>query len=243
MFVKAIKKAERAMFPIFRMNQIAPNQAQISVVGTGFFIKPDGTFITVAHVFDNPGPQTSYQFMGYLPTSLHSPSIPIVEIARDNVNDIYVGRINLPTPNYMKLSSELPAIGRTICISGYPLAAITVNAQGGLELSGVRRYFQPSFVLDHGISQIPAGNINRNHNGFLIRDFGLFGMSGGPVFDKTGMVLGIQGSVTAPRVSTNGTRSITVENAMAIKTELISELLKTNNINVSTSNWKNFFKN
>jgi S1-C subfamily serine protease len=75
-----------------------------------------------------------------------------------------------------------------------------------------------------------AGKI-RAHDGFLVRDFGLFGMSGGPVFDKAGTVIGMQGSVTAPRVSEGaGGRKITVENAAVIRSGLILELLEKNHI-------------
>ena len=71
-----------------------------------------------------------------------------------------------------------------------------------------------------------AGKI-RKHDGFLVRDVGLFGMSGGPVFDTRGVVVGMQGSVTPPRVSTHSSgRSISVENALAIRSNLILDLLK-----------------
>lgn len=79
----------------------------------------------------------------------------------------------------------------------------------------------------------PADNgtgLIRNHQGFLIRDFRLFGMSGGPVVDVNGRVLGMQAAITSPRESTNGTRTITVENAVAISNDRIIQLLEDNEI-------------
>ena len=232
MFVQAISAVNKAMFPIFRIDTLpAQNQTTICVKGTGFFIDSTGTFISVAHIFDNPTAQTQFGFCGFLPEHVVNPFELVQELARDDQNDIFIGKIDINTPEFLTLSEEAPAIGKTVCISGYPLPNISVNAQGGFDLSGVRRYFQPSFVLDKAIVSCDNGQgIQRTHNGFLVRDFGLFGMSGGPVFDLEGILVGMQASVTSPRVSTNGKRSITVENAQAINAVLIREVLDTKNI-------------
>ena len=169
--------------------------------------------------------------MGRLPDNLQNPPLEISEICRDDDADIYIGRVNLRTPGYFYLSKVIPSIGKSVCVSGYPLAQITRNQQGGLELGGVRRYFQPTFVLDKAVMNISSGqNRIRKHDGFLVRDVGLFGMSGGPVFDTKGVVIGMQGSVTQPRVSKNAQRTISVENALAIRSSLIVQLLKSKKI-------------
>jgi hypothetical protein len=137
----------------------------------------------------------------------------------------------LSETGFLQFASDPVEVGKTVCIAGYPLAQIAINAGGGFELGGVRRYFQPSFILDFGGG--PADNgagLIRNHQGFLIRDFGLFGMSGGPVVDVNGRVLGMQAAITNPRESTNGTRTITVENAVAISNDRIIQLLEDNEI-------------
>lgn len=231
MFVKAIKIAKRAMFPLFRYEQI--NQAQIRalVIGTGFFVNRHGYFATVAHVFDNPNSQTSFRFCGFLPEHVHNPPLVVSEIARDDDHDICIGRLNIRSPSFFYFSNKNPEIGKAVCLSGYPLAQIQNNAQGGFELGGVRRYFQPSFVLDQASlrSDNGSGRI-RTHNGFLVRDVGLFGMSGGPVFSLEGRIFGVQGSITQPRVSANAGRSISVENAVAIRSSVVIDLLKRNQI-------------
>ncbi len=229
MFVKSIKLIKKAMFPIFRFDEVNPGQYAINVVGTGFFINSSGLFATVAHVFDNPTPQTTNKFVGYLPDHLQNPQLVIREIARDNHHDIYVGQVDLHTPNFVEISTKIPDVGKSVCIAGYPLATLVPNNNGGMDASGVHRYFQPTFVLGNALSNTDSG---RQHDGFLTRDFGLFGMSGGPIFDIHGKLQGIQGSVTAPRESRNGDRVITVENAVAIKTALLLALLKANNLRI-----------
>jgi len=232
MFVRAIKIAKKAMFPLFRFEQVNEALFRVFVIGTGYFINRNGFFATVAHVFDNPTPQTKFRFFGFLPDSVHNPALEIAEVARDDDHDICIGRVQTISPNYLHFSRVRPEIGKSVCISGYPLAQIQNNSQGGLELSGVRRYFQPSFVLDYTRSSCDNGHGRiRMHDGFLVRDVGLFGMSGGPVFATNGQVLGMQGSVTSPRISTGGAgRSIAVENAIIIRNELILNLLRKNGV-------------
>ena len=231
MLVNAVRQIENGMFPIFRFDRINQNQANVGVAGTGFFVNQDGLFVTVAHIFDNTSPQVTYMYHGRLPNDFTPHPLPITEIARNDQKDIYVGRVNLPNTTFLHFSNAEVAPGRTACIAGYPLAVITANAQGGMELSGVRRYFQPSFILDMIKTALDNGHgLVRTHDGFLVRDVGLFGMSGGPVFDMNGKVLGMQAAVTNPRESTNGNRIITVENAIAIRNAEIINLLELNGI-------------
>jgi S1-C subfamily serine protease len=234
MFVDSIKKLKKTMFPIFRKDINSPGQQTIGVVGTGFFINKNGYFISVAHLFDNPNQNTSYVYWGQLPDKITNPPLVIKEIAKDNSNDIFIGKVDLETSNYLKVSEKLPDIGKSVCIAGYPLAQLSKNQNGGAELGGVRRYFQPSFVLDKAKVKSDNGSgVIRDHVGFLIRDPILFGMSGGPIVGINGTVVGVQGSITQPRISQNGNRSISVENGMAIETKQITKLLKKKKIKFS----------
>lgn len=233
MFVNAVEIATKAAFPIFRNQQLPGNQQSWMVAGAGFFISPQGHFASVAHLFDSAGPGVKFLYLGQVPETVVNPPIKIQEIARDDDRDVYIGKIDITPAAYFSLSLEDAPLGRSVCIVGYPLAQLAPNADGGLEVGGARRYIQPSFVLDHGISRaISDSGRTREHHGFLVRDVGLFGMSGGPVFDINGIVLGIQGSVTPPRISEGGGRKITVENAQAIKSSIIIELARDNNVPV-----------
>jgi S1-C subfamily serine protease len=235
MMVKAVQQLKGAMFPIFRYVTTG-NQVGLGVSGTGYFINDQGMFVTTAHVFDDATAHTQFAYHGLLPDKLQNPWLAIKEIARDDKNDLYIGKIEVKNSSFLQFSDQPIEIGRTVCIAGYPLALITLNAQGGFELGGVRRYFQPSFILDFTSASVPnAKGFIRTHAGFLIRDFGLYGMSGGPVVDINGLIVGMQASVSDPRESTNGVRTITVQNALAISGERIRELLKKHDIKFSVS--------
>ena len=65
----------------------------------------------------------------------------------------------------------------------------------------------------------------------MMTEFSLFGMSGGPVVNTSGAVVGMQASVTHPRVSVGaGGRQISIENAVAIGSEHIYALLQKANL-------------
>ncbi len=217
MFVKAAKRIAESTFPIFLAQQISPSTFNYSVAGTGFFVRPDGYFISVAHVFSK-SPDCKYEFRGRTPHEVVGPFV-ITEIARDDDQDLFIGHIAFTNKHYMKVSAILPNIGQSVCIAGYPLTIMALQ-DNVLYLGGVRRYLQPSFVLDHGSWRSKLTDTTfATHEGFSVRDFGLYGMSGGPVVDIRGSVVGIQGSVSDPRTSTNGKDSITVQNGIAINTQ------------------------
>lgn len=241
MLVKAVQIISKAMFPIFRRITNG-QQVGLVVAGTGFFINGDGMFVTTAHTFD-VNLNSAFGYLGLLPENLQNPMLLIQEIARDNHRDIFVGKLKIENTDYLRFTDEPTEIGKTVCIAGYPLAQITLNAQGGFELGGVRRYFQPSFILDVISANVANAGVIRNHEGFLIRDFGLYGMSGGPVVDINGLVVAMQASVSDPRISTNGDRTITVQNAIAINSGRIKELLAANNIEFTVGEILNEPKN
>lgn len=231
MFVKAVTKVKKSIFPIFRFVQVSSSQVNVKVQGTGFFIDSKGYFVSAAHLFRDPTPQTSFRYLGRLPEEV-KPRLLIREIAKDEEQDVFIGKIDIVEPvNFLYLAKAIPPIGRSVCVSGYPLANIEPNERGGLALGGVRRYFQPTFVLDEVEMESESGERRKV---FLTRDFGLFGMSGGPVFDRGGRVFGIQSAVTEPRESRGaGGRSIIVENAIVTRNEFLLDLIKRNKIKVN----------
>jgi S1-C subfamily serine protease len=224
MFVASVKALQQSMFPIFSFKQAPNNQTTIGVAGTGFFINPDGYFVTAAHVMGDAG--VTYNYLGRLPDDLVQPPRGLIEIARDVNADVLVGRVDVDHHQFVQIMKAQVPLGRSVMIAGYPLSILNANAAGGLEVGGVRRYFQPTFVLDRVTAAIhtPAGPVT--HVGFLARDVGLFGMSGGPIVDPDGYVVGLQAAVTDRRVSTNPDgRQISVENAIAIGSDVVVAFL------------------
>src|SRR5438445_1326575 len=229
MFVKAVETLQRSMFPIFALKPAPNNQTNIGVTGTGFFVNPDGFFVTAAHVLGDA--DAAFQYFSRLPEDLATPSRPLIEVARDIRADLLVGRIDVDHHQFAPVLKTHVPLGRSVMIAGYPLPNITPNAAGGIDVGGVRRYFQPTFVLDRSTATAMTPLGVAVHVGFLARDVGLFGMSGGPIVDPDGYVVGVQAAVTDRRVSTNADgREISVENAIAIGSEVVVNFLKGNGI-------------
>ncbi len=218
MFVAAIRRVEKAVFPIFRV-KVDGSSTELAISGAGFFIDSKGTFASVAHIFDGAPPGAEFKYPGRLPNDCIAHPLPITELARDSQKDLFIGKVDLKPTGFLPLLRGVPDVGRGVCIVGYPMPNIGAAADG-FDVGGVRRYPQPSFVLDHGAWTTKDGRL---HEGFLVRDVGLFGMSGGPVVDTSGWATGIQAAVY-DRVCTNGTQQILVQNAVVIKAESIQRL-------------------
>jgi S1-C subfamily serine protease len=219
MFAAAVAKLTNSIFPIYRTTGLA-----IQVTASGFFVDAYGTFVTVAHAFDDAPPGAQFQYRGRSPDNVQNPSLPITEIARDNAQDILIGRVNLQLTHGLDILETEAPLGSSICVAGYPLAQLGLRPNGDLDVSRVRRYFQSAMVLDRVACSVESG---RTHKGFTMTEFALFGMSGGPVVTTDGAVVGMQASIMAPRTSVGaGGRQITIENACAIGSEHIHALLQ-----------------
>jgi hypothetical protein len=148
--------------------------------------------------------------------------LDVQEIARDDTADIVLGKVAMRDAGFLTLCTELAPIGRSVCISGYPLHEISVNAVGGFELGRVRRYYRSTMIIDK--VRATSGDKGRVHEGLLLQDEALFGQSGAPVFDADGVVIGMQASVTPARISEGVNRQIKVENAVVISSDKILAL-------------------
>lgn len=224
MFALAVAKATNSLFPIYRATPVDRGLA-FQVVGSGFFLDARGTFATVAHVFDNAAPNAAFEYRGRSPDNFQNPTLPIIEIARDDARDILLGRVDgLQLTHGLDLLETQVPIGSSVCVAGYPLSRLGGLPNGGLDVGGVRRYFQNAMVTDCTICADEA--TGRRHEGFMMTEFSLFGMSGGPVVTVDGTVAGMQASVTHPRISEGaGGRRISIENAVAIDALHIVALL------------------
>ena len=224
MFATASAKIINSIFPVYRIHPPAPGLTTVQVVGSGFFIDARGTFVTVAHAFDDAPPGAVYQYRGRSPDHFQNPALQISEVARDEQNDIYIGRVDAQLTHGLNMCEQPVPIGTSVCAAGYPLPQLTIRPDGVLEVGNVRRYFQNAMVLDRTVFAVEN---NRLHDGFMMTEFSLFGMSGGPVVNVLGDVVGMQASVTHPRVSVGaGGRQISIENAVAVGSEHVCAMLQ-----------------
>lgn len=225
MFAVALAKVTNSLFPIYRSTRV-PQGLMMRVAGSAFFVDARGTFASVAHIFDDAPPNTSFEYRGRSPDHTHNPTLPIVEIARDNERDIVIGRVDgLQLSVGLDLEAALAPVGTSVCIAGYPLPRLGQTADGRVDVGNVRRYFQNAMIVDRIRVTAEGASAIRRHEGFMMTEYALFGTSGGPVVTADGMVVGLQASVTKPRVSENAGRKISIENAVAIDAQHVINLL------------------
>ncbi len=185
MFADAISKLSASIFPIFFAYE-QDDDVTMGVSGTGFFVDDSGLFITVDHIMNCAPAGSTYYYYGNVPDHLSQPAVEIERVASDPARDLYLGRIRRDSPRAVELSSESVRPGDYVCLSGYPMAAVSINAGGGF-VANARRYWQPTFVIDATRAIIDG----RAYDGYVVGHPCFSGMSGGPVFDAAGKVRGM----------------------------------------------------
>jgi len=227
MFSKAIGQISKGIFPIFaRIRQ--GTRLGISIRGTGFFIDNEGTFITACHVIDGSPPGSTLLYGGNIPFRSITTPVEIEEIRRNNDRDIYIGRIERDYYESLELTDKSPPVGKTLCLCGYPLARMRIRANNVIDMSQVRPYYQPTFVLDGFQGSIrDSTGTNRNYLGFMTRDASYPGMSGGPVFDTNGIVWGMDVAELGRRIP-RPNNPINISNGIVLKSEIISGFINAN---------------
>jgi len=183
MFADAVATITESIFPIFYVG--AENETA-GVCGTGFFVDDSGLFLTSEHVMAAPPPGSTLYFYGKTPDEVCDPAVAIEHVASDPAQDLYLGRVARDYLQGVELCDEPVRPGTSVCLSGYPLAVLAVEAQRGV-VGNVRRYWQPSFVIDAAQAVIDG----RTYDGYIAQHACFSGMSGGPVFDVDGKVRGL----------------------------------------------------
>jgi len=121
-----------------------------------------------------------------VPDQLSQPAVEIEQVASDPAHDLYLGRVRRDGLQAVELSHETVRPGDYVCLSGYPMAVLSLNTEGGF-VSNVRRYWQPTFIID-ATQAVVSG---RAFDGYIVDHPCFSGMSGAPVFDMQGKVRGM----------------------------------------------------
>ena len=183
MYADAVARITESIFPIF---YIQPQGGLVGVCGTGFFVDESGLFLTADHIMTAVPPGSTMYYYGKAPDEICEPAVEIERLASDPAQDLYLGRVARDYLPPVEISNQAIRPGDSVCLSGYPMAVLAVSREGAL-VGNVRRYWQPTFVIDATQAVIDG----RTYDGYIVQDPCLSGMSGGPVFDTEGKVRGM----------------------------------------------------
>ena len=188
MYEKAIQKVKGSIFPIF-----SSGPQSMRVLGTGFFISSDGLFLTADHVIQANPKGYKLGHLGNIPFVKFKNKQPaeIEIIYRDPTKDLAMGKVNTDILPPLSFAKQAPNIGSSVGLCGYPFPNIQKNVNGvtGLfDVSAVRQYWQPTILMDY---VKPGMLFNKKFESFLTQHSSLPGMSGGPVFNLDGDIVGI----------------------------------------------------
>ena len=219
MYQNAVAKIRKSIFPIF-FNSVQGQQTKIGVSGTGFFIDDKGHFLTALHVITDSPPNATFQYRGNIPDHVTNPPEAIHEIYRDPVRDIFLGKINVAESMPVAFMLDRPKVGKSVCLCGYPLPRLTQLPNGALNVSAVRQYWQPTYIID----VLTVTDRGTNYTGFMTQDISLNGMSGGPVFDTDGIVHGVDTAFMHREIPQKDKPSLQVYNGIALENFAIADV-------------------
>jgi S1-C subfamily serine protease len=192
----------------------------MGVTGTGFFIDDKGHFLTALHVITEAPVNSVFQYRGNIPDHIVNPPVVITEIYRDSIRVIFLGKINIANTTPVAIVLDRPKAGKSICLCGYPLAQLSINPDGSINVSAVRQYWQPTCIID----AVTVADNGKNYIGFMTQDISLNGMSGGPVFDIDGIVHGIDTAFVQREIPQKDKPAIQVFNGIALENASIVDV-------------------
>jgi S1-C subfamily serine protease len=220
MYQHAITRISKSIFPVF-YRLIRGRETQIGVSGTAFFITSEGHFITANHVTTDIPAGARLIYGGNVPFTPISQPVEIEEVYRISESDIFIGRVQQGTLSAISFAHENPKPGKSLCLSGYPLPQLSLNPDGSINVSNVRQYWQPTFVIDF----IKASIEHRQYIGFITQHASLRGMSGGPVFDIEGVVYGMDVATWKRKIPEPDGSETIIENGLVLGVERIREVI------------------
>jgi len=191
MYSKAIQKAKKSIFPIIATKYKGKKAIGRHVAGTGFFINDEGTFVTALHVVNGNTEEVKYGSLGNIPYVRFKNAEPetLIELGRNSGLDLYVGKLKNNIQKGLELYREKPPEGTSIVIGGYPFPHIMKTSKGALNFITVRQYWQSTIIMDY--LNMVYFNKRLKYEGFLVDKRTIPGMSGGPVLNLDGQIVGM----------------------------------------------------
>lgn len=182
------------------------DQRTIEFVGTGFFAAKGGLFITARHVLDtvredDPRGPFGLGIVQFIPGSGFVER-PVRRAIISNQSDIGIGvsaemtsptRGRLDNP-VLRLSTRDPAVGESVFTYAYP-DTVTIPSDGLTQLH-VNPHFYEGKIEEHFPERRDASVLTWPCFQTSIHLHG--GSSGGPVFDSSGAVFGVNTASMAP---------------------------------------------
>ena len=220
MFADAVSKISASIFPIFFVQERG-DECILGVCGTGFFVDDSGLFATADH-FMSPAPTGCvHYYYGRVPDQVCQPAVEIECVAHDPTRDLFIGRVSHQSVRAVEFSDAPVLPGSSVCLAGYPMAVVVARADGGFT-GNVRRYWQPTFVIDATRTVIGS----RTYDGYITQHVCLPGMSGGPVFDTEGKVRGMGVATLTRTIPSLDDNETVVSNGIVVAIEHIRAFLE-----------------
>jgi len=169
-------------FPFFNISLTIPAQETEEVdAGTGFFVDSRGYIVTSEHVVDDPNADYKIILQDGTPQTA-------TVLYKDAVNDIAI--LKIPGENYAPATlgdSSAVTKGEVVIATGNALGSMrNIPAVGSV--TGLHKSIQPS----------NTGDNQQTINDLMQSNMQLYpGHSGGPTFDLSGTVVGINDAVAA----------------------------------------------
>lgn len=227
MFTNSIQKVRKSIFPIFFFGKNGTHGS----LGTGFFIDEEGHFLTANHVIEALPEGGNFAYLGNIPNSSFQSKkpMPVQILAQDKRNDLALGRIDHERLAPLEFADNEALVGQSIALCGYPLPNISAkkvtkdqNLVGvKIDVSQVRQYWQPTMKMD----KIKKNTFfNKPFDSLITQHPSLPGMSGGPIFDLEGKVIGVN-TANATRLIQRKTGPLHVENGIGIELSEVKQFV------------------